>query len=159
MPRGRGRTDRQPKASINPAPGPLVPKALSNYLGDDGSHKHPVFSLSLVDRAYDGDWGWKLTDADSHRLLRLLCDMAAISWNAVRAQTAGGHKRHHYQPVTSLCSPARRRLRELELQDFDDRMFRFRDGATGRLWGFERDGIFYVVWWDPNHRVYPTEAA
>jgi hypothetical protein len=84
--------------------------------------------------------------------------MAGTSWKNIREQASGGHRKHHYQPVTSLCSEARRRLRVLNLEDFDTRLFRFRDGVKGRLWGFERDGIFYALWWDPNHRVYPTEA-
>jgi hypothetical protein len=38
-------------------------------------------------------------------------------------------------------------------------MFRFRLGGKARLWGFRSERIFHVVWWDPDHRVYPTEPA
>lgn len=38
--------------------------------------------------------------------------------------------------------------------DFDE-MFRFRLGNLERLWGVIRDGVFYAIWWDPNHQVCP----
>jgi len=119
-----------------------------------------VVSFSLADRGYEGEWGWGLlTQEDAHSLLHFLCDMAALSWDQVRAQNAGRHRRHHPQPITSLCSAARRRLRELDLEDLDSEIFRFRLSGLERLWGFAADdGTFYALWWDPNHRVYPTEA-
>jgi len=36
-------------------------------------------------------------------------------------------------------------------------MFRFHVDNLERLWGFEIDGIFYVVWWDPAHKVYDLD--
>jgi hypothetical protein len=38
----------------------------------------------------------------------------------------------------------------------DDAIFRFRLGGKKRLWGFRRQRIFYVVWWDWNHQVFET---
>jgi hypothetical protein len=67
-----------------------------------------------------------------------------------------GHRLHHTQPRESLCTAAQNRLEELELEDLGD-LFRFREGATLRFWGYEIDGIFYALWWDPNHKVYETE--
>ena len=152
---------RRPVAVEAASAGAVTPKAISKFLASDGSHTHPVFSLSLADRTYEGEWGWKLLDGPAAvRLIEFLSLMGCTSWTAVRQQTAGGHYKHHYQPVTSLCSPARRRLRDLELDDLDPQIFRFRDGNLKRLWGFvSSDGIFFAIWWDPNHKVYPTEVG
>ena len=86
-----------------------------------------------------------------------MCEMGRLTWEEVRQQTAGGHRRHHHHPVAEFCAEARNRIEELQYDDVDDRMFRFRLDGAGRLWGYERDGIFHAVWWDPNHQVYPTE--
>ena len=117
-----------------------------------------MFSFALIDRDYDGGWGWHLlTDSESRRILDFLLEVAALTWTEVRNQTASGHRRHHYHDVESLCDDARARIESKKLDDISDRMFRFRLDGTNRLWGFEMWGIFYVVWWDPNHQVYPTE--
>jgi hypothetical protein len=117
-----------------------------------------VFSFALVDRRYAGAWGWHLlSDSDCRSLLDLMCEMGRLTWEEVRQQTAGGHRRHHHHPVAEFCAEARNRIEELQYDDVDDRMFRFRLDGAGRLWGYERDGIFHAVWWDPNHQVYPTE--
>jgi hypothetical protein len=42
---------------------------------------------------------------------------------------------------------------------FEDDMFRFRLAGEKRLWGFRVGNVFYVLWWDASHRVYPTERG
>ncbi len=154
MPKG-GR----PKAIKGLDPAPKTPKALAKLISEDGQRLRPLFNLSLVDRTYSGIWGWHLlSDVDARRVLDLMCDMAALTWNEVRQQTSSGHKRHHYQEVSSLCPEARDRVIEQGLDDMSERMFRFRLDGSGRLWGYEiGDGVFHIVWWDPDHKVYPTE--
>lgn len=40
----------------------------------------------------------------------------------------------------------------------DDRtqLSRLRLGGKRRLYGFREDNVFYVLWWDPEHDVYPS---
>lgn len=135
------------------------PKAEARYLDDRGSRIHPVFSFELADRNETAEWGWHLVDeSNASRLVEMLRTWGSSTWNEIRAQTIDTHKRHHWQDIGSLYAAACERLQQLELEDFcDGQIFRFRDGPTKRLWGFEREGVFYALWWDPNHRVYPTE--
>ncbi len=134
------------------------PKALGRLEGDEGQRLKPVFSFSITDRAYQGEWGWPLlTAAEAVVLVHFMCDMCALTWDEVRAQTASGHKRHHYHPVASVCADAQKRIEDLELDDMPVKMFRFRLTGEQRLWGWEENGVFHALWWDPNHRVYPTE--
>lgn len=90
--------------------------------------------------------------------------MNRTKWNdALCATTGTGQRRqkHHDQEISSLCSEARQRLAVLQLdRELEDaKLFRFRVGGTERLWGFRRGGCFYVLWWDPDHQVYPTEPG
>lgn len=67
------------------------------------------------------------------------------------------HRLHHDQTVSSLCDDAQAILSRPRYEELGGDIFRFRLSGVERLWGFVIDGIFYAVWWDPNHRVYPTE--
>lgn len=138
---------RQPKALI----GPPV----------DGK---PTFSFRYIDRGYDGLWGWVKTHEHASEVLTFLCEMSKDSWNEIGSHRTGGergsYRKHHSQPIETLCPEARQRLAELELDEiFEDDIFRFRLGNKKRLWGFRVDGVFYVLWWDPDHKVYPTEPS
>jgi hypothetical protein len=152
---------RRPKAergTVDPGHESKRPRALAGVIADDGQHQRPVFSFALLDRAYAGEWGWHLlNDSDARKLLDFLAEIAQLTWSEIRAQTASGRKRHHDQSIERLCSDAQRRLTELERDDMGPTMFRFRVGGPIRFWGYAVDGIFYAVWWDPRHRVYPTE--
>jgi hypothetical protein len=79
-------------------------------------------------------------------------------WRDVQLMTAGnaGHLRHHEQPVSSVIKEAQDRWIELGLEAFDT-FFRFRFGNKQRVWGFVVQHHFFFVWWDPEHKIYPTE--
>jgi len=74
--------------------------------------------------------------------------------------TSGGHYMHHGQELKSISRKARKDADRQKLSEtFGDEMFRFRLGSTRRLWGFRKERTFHVVWWDPEHKVYPTETS
>ena len=106
-------------------------------------------------------WSWKATEHEIREIVQFLSEMERLTWNEIRAQMtgskSGSHRKHHFMPVGSLCDEAQRRLQELRLDDFDE-MFRFRLGNFPRLWGiFDHKGVFYPVWWDADHQVYPHD--
>jgi hypothetical protein len=49
-------------------------------------------------------------------------------------------------------------LQDLRLDDLDE-LFRFRLGNKPRLWGIIHEGVFFPVWWDPEHKIYPTDPG
>ena len=61
---------------------------------------------------------------------------------------------NHYEDVADLCKEARDRIIELKLIDID-RVFSLRLSGTERLFGILEDGIFSIIWYDPNHEIYP----
>ena len=50
---------------------------------------------------------------------------------------------------------AQERLRELRLDD-RDHISRLRMSGTGRLYGLRERERFYVLWWDPDHQIWPS---
>jgi hypothetical protein len=119
------------------------------------------FSFEYADTTYEGPWGFHTDGEASHQVMGLFCHHGRRKWNEIWSDQTGSrrrHKKHHFQPVDSLCDEAQKRLGQLRLDEvFESEIFRFRDGGLGRLWGFVVADVFHVVWWDPEHRVCPTD--
>jgi hypothetical protein len=138
---------------------PAVPRFLLG-ISDTPDGSHPSWRLSLLDLEHAGSWSWNVTATDLQQIATFLSEMERLTWTEIRAQMtsskSGSHRKHHAIPVESLCTEAQRRLATLRLDDCDE-LFRFRLSNMQRLWGIVHDGVFYAIWWDPNHRVYPTD--
>jgi hypothetical protein len=149
----------QAKEQLRPAAGAAkeCPKRLLGVI--DQGEQHPSWRLSLVDTEHSDSWSWAITAPVLQKIVTHLIEMEQLTWREVRAQQTGGNQRrgakHKYIPVSSLCPQAQKRIVELKLDDFDA-LFRFRLGNLERRWGVERDGVFYPVWWDPQHKVCPS---
>ncbi|MFC1416387.1 hypothetical protein [Streptacidiphilus cavernicola] len=55
-----------------------------------------------------------------------------------------------------LLPEALARLEELKLGDMT-RIGRLRFMGACRLYGFLEGNVFHVLWWDPNHEIWPYE--
>lgn len=119
-----------------------------------------MWRLSLLDHEFNGAWSWTLADKDLIRIVEFLTEMERLTWREVRAQIAGGERRrgpkHKFIPRDHIVPEAQARLRELELDDFDE-LFRFRLAGPERLWGVLHGSprVFYPIWWDPDHKICP----
>jgi hypothetical protein len=141
--------------AANKNPNCLLGVADSAGGGMDGK---PSWGLSLIDLAYHGDWSWKIDLDRVGKVMAFLTQMERNTWRQIMDQKTGGDRRgalHKFIRVESLCSAAQQRLGELEI-DFD-KLFRFRLGNMHRLWGVlpMPSGIFYPIWYDPDHKVCP----
>lgn len=81
-----------------------------------------------------------------------LKEYSGRSWGEIETDRS----RDHPCDPASLCPDAQRRLTELNFDDVD-LLFRFRFDGTQRLWGFRDRAHFIVLWWDPDHGVWPVE--
>lgn len=110
---------------------------------------------------------WRFTHADQQGrwgLQHLTIDM----WNAVLGRLV------HFETMTvqelressvyteydlsntGLLSAALARLEEMGLGDMT-RIGRFRVWKKPRLYGFMEGNVFHVLWWDPEHEIWPWE--
>lgn len=109
--------------------------------------------LDLFDDS-SGEVRWDLSARESLGLLRFLEELSRKTWGECETELAGPHKRNHYHHVADLVPSARERLRRLGFEE--EQIFRFRLSSTCRLWGFRTGDVFRIVWYDPDHRVYPV---
>jgi hypothetical protein len=149
-----------PKA-LKPPPQKVAHRPVAKLPERDGLDRRPFFSLQHADRGSQHDFHFRVDEeSDSHALLSFLRDIGANSWAELRAQTTGGrqaHKKHHEMSIEDICEDAQQRLAAMKLDEVvGDNLFRFRLSGTQRLWGFITDNTFHVLWWDPEHKVYPV---
>lgn len=154
-------SDRRVKAKSAPPAPARSPKAAADIVVGtdfDLGKSEPCWSFGLLDHDHRGSWDWELTDSERATFLAFVRDTGSSTWNALRGQTSGGHKKHHDMPTESLSKEARDRLGEIGLGD-QETLFRFRLAGKLRLWGafIGKRHEFNVIWWDRDHLVYPSD--
>lgn len=140
------RGKRVPKPRRVPSAGKHPRIAISPDHFEDA---RPVWRFSLMD--VGGPWSCARLDAETfQRIIEKLKSYEAQSWKELQA-----NRNNHCgaMPVAVLCSEAQNRLDEI--RQHHDELFKLNLGGAARLWGIRDRGIFYVLWWDPDHTVYP----
>ena len=165
--RKRGPKAKQPprppkgaKAQPPAAPGRTPKTSVASSPPRDES---PLFCFKHIDRAADARWAFLPERIDAAGLLKFMCDMSTSTWGDIDGQQAGRRRRlrrHHEQAISTLDKDAQADIQRTKLDEtFGDEMYRFRLGATVRLWGFRNGRTFHAVWWDDEHKVYPTDPS
>ncbi|WP_342069685.1 hypothetical protein [Yoonia algicola] len=119
-----------------------------------------------ADREDEWSWGqhrnWcttARTSGDQCVVKSTMIMMSTLTWAEILDQRTGSkrkrRKKHHDQSWDSICGEAQSRW--LKIGREEEELFRFRIGSTQRIWGYRQKSTFYVVWWDPEHKIYPTE--
>ena len=160
--RGRKKIARQK----NNAGGKYVPpfspvtdgKTVPATATDDGAYKNEYVrwtarEIDHVNGESDG-CRWDLNASEAMELLKFLDELTNKTWGECESETANGQKRHHDHAITDLTRVAQDRLRQLD--ESEDRVFRFRLKGKCRLWGFRSGSLFRMLWYDPEHSVYPV---
>ncbi len=116
----------------------------------DGGSQHPiVWRFSMLD--LDGPWGWSNLATE---FAKRLCDKCS-GWESMRESELFGQGGNKRIPAQNMCSEARKRLTELELDDHGA-LWELRLEGKPRVWGLRSGHVFYPVWWDPEHSVSPS---
>jgi hypothetical protein len=117
-----------------------------------------TWTATRADVVGNWSWGprcWDLLSWDDI-IAPKLANFQTMRWHEIEAAiTDSGHHAHHSMPVEVICDECQMRLLELEKLDGD--IYRFRLGNRRRLWGFRILQNFEILWYDPEHNVYPTD--
>ena len=100
------------------------------------------------------EWGWRIISVDKWaEIIRKLGDFETMTWGQIQGGDTGSHL------VEMAGCPNRdtlRRLAELRLDDIDT-MFSLRLSGAERIWGILDGNVLKLLWYDPNHTVWPTQ--
>lgn len=110
----------------------------------------PLWAYRIVDLG--GPWCWsRLDGAGLREVLQRLKELESMTWAAIESGTGS----HFIDDLTKLCRRARERLVEIR-QDDAATLFSLRLTGRRRIWGIRDAHVLRILWWDPEHEVYPS---
>lgn len=110
-------------------------------------------SWQLTRLDWDGPWGWNRVDMSSwrERIYPKLKSFESMKWTEVKK----AKKHNHSVQVSGFAKKARDRIVELGLGEYDE-LFSMRLSSKERIYGILSKGVLAVIWYDPDHKVYPS---
>lgn len=138
-----------PKAKETPDFG-KTPKASEgrSYLSD-----RPSWRIGRMD--FMDPYGWHAVDSEKLTNIRTkLGQLETRTWGEILIQAK---KQNHSVAIERLCKDAQVRLNEMCRGHVDiDDLVSLRLSGAERVWGILQEGVFTVLWWDPEHAVCPS---
>ena len=129
-----------------------------------GADPNSVFGMPVVVDCTNPDvedtWSWGVERQWSYpewndKIAPRIEEWSKLTWAEIDSHSSDtGHKMHHNMSCDSICEEAQDRM--IEIDRFFETLFRFRAGNLERLWGYRQVNVFYVLWYDPTHQIYPT---
>jgi len=135
-----------------PCPKRKVKKSISRLEQPTSSeHEKICWSFEILD--YDGYHGWENISFGEHKeqIFEKLAHLETMSW----AEIKNAKKQHHSVATKHLSKHAQQRLIQLEQDDIDE-LFSLRLSGTERVYGVRDQRVLKLLWWDPNHEIYPS---
>lgn len=134
---------------INPDVTKTVPSL--DLHGDEINQRRLVWRLGF----HDDDGDWALSSASRNQMVNLLDKL--VSYESMKVGEIFSPDSEHGKAyeVASMPPHAQERLREIGHDD-EDKLHRLRCSGVARLYGIMRENVFHILWWDPEHQVWPS---
>lgn len=118
--------------------------------------KNPLWAFRRIDAEHQR-WGLDKNTQMLPDVLKYLKGLESQTWRSILTDTSGraDNTRNHAIGIDRLCKDAQKRAEEIKLDEFDE-LVSIAISGTGRVWGVLLDGVYYIVWFDPQHEVYPV---
>jgi hypothetical protein len=146
--------DQLPSGHKNPQFAPLIegkkePKTVEriDFLTLKAAWR--VKNIQLVD-----PYGWQqLTLKDICYIREKLSAFESMTWGDIFVKDK---KRNHSIPVNEFrCEQARRWMKRNMKEQLE--LWTIRLSGAERIWGIFSEGAYQIVFWDPNHLIFPTQ--
>lgn len=128
---------------------------------DPDSIYHMNVTIECDNPDQEGTWSWGVArkwqnDEWAKSIEPKLSEWSKLTWAEIDSHTSDtGHKMHHNMDCDNICEEAQYRM--IEIDRLFEVLFRFRAGNLERVWGYRVVNVFHVLWYDPTHRIYPTD--
>ena len=115
----------------------------------------PVWRTHLMD--FDGPFGWSSVSADGMRKIQTsLKSYESMKWQDIDSKKSCGAI--ELRDVDAKSRAARTRLVAIGYSQFET-LYKLRVDTKSRIWGIRDRHVFQLLWWDPDHQVYPMNIA
>jgi len=105
---------------------------------------------------HDDTSEWSLNDATREQMINLLDKLRSFETMTIKEIFHSGIEHGKSYEVDSLPDHAKRRLRKIGRDD-EDQLHRLRCSGPARLFGIMREHVFHILWWDPEHKIWPSK--
>ena len=114
-----------------------------------------TFSWGFQNLDHGGPWSWFALEGQAQRdVIGKLAEMEKRTWGeAAGSGSAGACKSVDIPSIPTR--EAHDRLLELDLDEYDH-IWEIRLTGRQRIWGIRVQNVFRIVWWDPEHEVWPS---
>lgn len=149
----KNRKNKRPATQINPT------QEKKPRIQQSNERECFCWRVDHADLHHD-EWGWgTLSLGEFFEIAKKLQNIEGIPWNELWNEMG----RIHRHSPDRIDSRAQNRL--LELSDSGVipeewtglTLHSYRVGSRERVWGYKIGTIYYLLWWDPYHTVYPVE--
>ena len=136
----RAHRNRTPRSKKNVTSPPIV----------STQDRKLVWKMTKIDD--NSQWGWNhITCPDFlKKIWEKMRNFETMTW----AEILGAS--HHAIAVKDLIGPAQRRLKELQ-QDDAETLISFHITGQQRIWAIRSGQDAFLLWWDPNHEICPSQ--
>lgn len=123
------------------------------YNPDNFNQETITWQFNIFDFGHE-KWGFKKISRETlvDKILNKMSGLDTMTWGELLKKK----KKYHYIPINRICLDAQKRLQELNQNDIDQ-LFVMHFENKSCLWGIRDGRALKVIWWDPDHQVYPTE--
>jgi len=116
------------------------------------AEKDNIISWHIGSIDLDGDWAWSNVDSGNFisEILPKVKNFETMQWSEIL------NRNNHEIQVSQICRDAQKRLAEIKKDDTET-LISLRLSGKERIWGIRYKNILKIIWWDPNHSVYPSD--
>lgn len=120
----------------------------------------PVWMFDKIDRNGKFAFDLKRKDFEYCEFLDKMIAYTTMTWSRLRKQTHDdGKSKHHYLEAGKLSKDAQKRLEAMHLEENSDQIFSMALRNKLRIVGLRDRDKFHILWYDPQHEVYPSTKA
>lgn len=152
MGRARAKKRKGKGSAIESQSPPQISKSVRSGL-EPSIQNNPTWKF--VEADVGGPWSCSDLPSKSVKCIAIrMSEYESFTWTDLSQ-----NKRAHLIRVSEITKVARDRLiNDLKRDDIDELMS-MRITKKSRLWGVMRGGVYYVLWWDPDHKIYRTKSG
>ena len=112
---------------------------------------NPAWRVSLLQ--WVAPYGCHILNLETSIFIQTkLKEFEAMTWNEILVRDK---RKNHTIKVEEIAQQARKRLIEIGQDDIDE-LVSLRLTGTTRIWGIRDQNVLKLLWWDPDHQVYPS---
>lgn len=144
------REQKNPSSSYSPHIS-KIPRIDSQAEPESVMKLSPAWQVSILEMV--DPFGWHALDAVTIRTIhRKLAEFEGRTWADILVKEKSNN---HTVEVSKICREARQRLEAINQADTDN-LVSLRLSGKERIWGIQNGRVLKVLWWDPEHLVYPS---